>query len=583
MITRFFSASLKLLFPVLYISLLLSSLSLVLAQTQSSGLGAAAQKIATRVQEAERTVEKVKKKWEQLQKERDEYAAQAQDVGGRWASTTLQMYWVTRSKEMREKQLKAEENNAYFEWWTNQKGQPASKLTKEVWRETSEAKKLIKKNDKIRSELNSVYIRAINDLDRIGFKGDDGTIQALDKRQKNILAEYQRALENLESLRKQYADALQHKAAAMIFQTTKEDFHININETAKICYYIIDGTAPFQLRISTTDGEITQNKTLTAAPTGLSCAPVKFSKPGTRTVYLDLTDSSMPRQTKLIPVVFYVGESEKEALKQEEKKNEPAKQNRNISLASAQTDPQSLKPGQKTTLHVRYRVNGITPDEKLTATTNVTVTGTQKLPFSDKTEVFSGANAKDGTAEAVMTASAAFAKSGDYAWNYKIDIPGFESLSNSVPFQVQQAESTPVPVTQNTTDKIIAKGDCKGLQGFINSPRGKIELNINLGNSVLKGTASFEKTVDEFKNQYWSTIDISGRFSGTRSTGEIKGTADITHNVINPTVPAASGAWPTNGRIEGHLKDGIFTGTITVTKQNGYISEHIEFSASVIP
>lgn len=410
---------------------------------QDAGQGfAECKEQAPRIQAAEKAVEKVKKRWEQLQKERDAYAAKTQDVGTRWASTTLQMYWVTRSKEMREKELKAEENDAYWKWRFTQKGKRESDLTMEDWKRTSEGHRLLKKNDKIRDELNDVSIKAINELDRTGFKGDDGNIQALDRKQQKILAEFQRAREHLERLRKECSDEALHKAAPMIFNVMEEDVHLNVNETAKISYWIIDGTPPMTLRVSSTDGEISQEITITTTKKGSvhQSVPVKFSKPGTRTVSLDLSDSSMPRQTKIIPVVFFVSGPEEKAKKPEIAKT--SAQDRRIALVAAETTPSSLKVGQKTSLAVRYSVQGILPDERLKAMTKVVVTGPAPFPFSGKAKEFSGAKAKDGTAQGTIEASAAFAKAGDYLWNYTVDIPGYPPLQGKVPFSIQEKETT---------------------------------------------------------------------------------------------------------------------------------------------
>lgn len=518
------------------------------------GMAALGSKEEAEIQEAQKAVDRAKQKWEQLQRDRDSYVARVQDVGTRWASTTLKMYWLTRSKEMREKELKQEEDDAYWEWWLKQKGRPAD-ITKEQWKKTPEGQRLIEKNDRIRSELGSVYIKAINELDKAGFKGDDGEIQALDKRQKEILTEYQRARERLEALRRIHSQDVSQKALEMTFGTFREDYYGKANEAMKVLFWILDGTPPFKLRVSSADSEISQEMEIATNNhrTIDQFVVLRFAKSGTRTVYLDLEDSGMPRQKRLLPLVFHIGEAAESEKMPEEKAAETA-EGRTIALVSAASSPPSVKKGQPTFLKLHCAIGGVGKDEKLTAATKLVVTGPDTLPFPGRSQELSGALSVNGRTDLQVEANVRFAKAGDYKWNYTVEIPGYEPLTGSVPFTVEPGGGAAPADGGALPSKWTAEGEVAGPLAL----SGTIKID---GDAALK---SFTATVDVKWNIDGDVISFSKTFDGSYTpsgkTGAIAGTFDWRGPI--KYVKLSPGSTYGTATLKGTVSAGGITGTL---------------------
>lgn len=539
---------------LLWAIVLFSAFVAVFGAHPGRGVAALGSKEGAEIQEAQKAVDRAKKKWEQLQHDRDSYVHRVQDVGTRWASTTLKMYWLTRSKEMREKELKQEEDDAYWEWWLKQKGRPAD-VTKEQWKKTPEGQKLIEKNDRIRSELGNVYIKAINDLDKAGFKGDDGEIQALDLRQKEILTEYQRARERLEALRRIYSQNLSQKAVEMTFGTFREDYFGKTNEALKILFWVLDGTPPFKLRVSSADGEISQEMDIATNNHKAidQFVVLRFAKPGTRTVYLDLEDSGIPRQKRLLPLVFHIGEAAESEKGPEEKAAEET-QGRTITLVSATSSPPSVKTGQPTFLKFRCTISGVGKDEKLTAATKLVATGPDTFPFPGRSQELSGALAVNGKTDLELEANVRFAKAGNYKWNYTIEIPGYEPLKGSVPFTVESSGGAASAGGEVLPSKWTTEGTVAGPLAL----SGTIKID---GDATLK---SFTATVDVKWNIDGDVISFSKTFDGaympSGKTGTVAGTFDWQGPI--KYVKLSPGSTYGTATLKGTVSAGGITGTL---------------------
>lgn len=107
-----------------------------------------------------------------------------------------------------------------------------------------------------------------------------------------------------------------------------------------------------------------------------------------------------------------------------------------ISIESVDVSPKEAKVGETVFIKIVYRIKGLARDEALTAKTKLFVTGKLKMPFPDQRAEISGKKARKGVAQATIEANAAFAKQGDYAWNYAITIPGLDPLKGSAAFKV---------------------------------------------------------------------------------------------------------------------------------------------------
>jgi len=114
---------------------------------------------------------------------------------------------------------------------------------------------------------------------------------------------------------------------------------------------------------------------------------------------------------------------------------------KSLTIESVDVSPKEAKVGETVFLKIAYGVSGLDRDETVIAKSKIIVTGKQKMPFPDQTAEISGKKSRKGIAKSTIEANAAFAKQGDYVWNYTVTIPGLDPLKGSVAFKVNSASS----------------------------------------------------------------------------------------------------------------------------------------------
>lgn len=109
------------------------------------------------------------------------------------------------------------------------------------------------------------------------------------------------------------------------------------------------------------------------------------------------------------------------------------------SIVLKEVVPKKGKPGQKFTLKVEYRIEGIQAEDNVSITTQNSVNGPDNLPFPEQKYSFSGSSVPNGAQIYYLTSEVRLRKKGNYAWNFVIDLPGFEpsKLADGLKFTVE--------------------------------------------------------------------------------------------------------------------------------------------------
>lgn len=292
-----------------------------------------------------------------------------------------------------------------------------------------------------------------------------------------------------------------------------------------------------------------------AFPAGVAHATISanatFDKPGAYVWNYTVRASGLAPLTGSLPISI----KEKQAEEQRERK---------AAIVSAEVSPNAGKIGEKILLRITFAVEGLLPNEKLSARSGVTITGAQTLPFPKRSLTIDGAAANKGRVTADIAVDAALAKPGEYAWEYAIDIDGFDALKGSVPFSIKSQESEPAPAAAPRDG-----GQLSGTGTWNDGPYGgPITVSITLDPNSGGGT--------------W-TAQFSGGGRATAvsgsASGQVKGSANsaslsgrVQYRVSTRGAPTVNLGGSIRGslsgsQIKGSWSSGGDAGTFTATVQ----------------